>query len=236
LLGVVAGAMPGAALLASAAAQRAGAGYVKLFADAPLSGPTELVLDQTPLAEAILDGRINALLVGPGLGRDGAARERLALVLSRQVPAVLDADALVLLEPWLAVGHFAAKVLTPHEGELLALERGFGLDGAGSKARRASVLAQECGSIVVLKGADTVIAAPDGRMALAPRASSWLSTAGTGDVLAGTIASRLAAGMEPFEAACQGVWLHGEAARLCPSPFTAGELAGAIGEAYAACL
>ena len=88
--------------------------------------------------------------------------------------------------------------------------------------------------VIVAKGADTVIAAPDGRLALSPRASSWLSTAGTGDVLAGTIASRLANGADPFAAAWQGVWLHGEAARRCPPAFRAGMLAAAIRSAYAA--
>ena len=90
--------------------------------------------------------------------------------------------------------------------------------------------------VIVAKGPDTVIAAPDGRLAGAPRASSWLSTAGTGDVLAGVIASRLAAGADAFSAACEGVWLHGEAARLCGPVFTAGGLAAAIPAAFAACL
>jgi len=90
--------------------------------------------------------------------------------------------------------------------------------------------------VIVAKGPDTIVAAPDGRWAAAPRASSWLSTAGTGDVLAGTIASRLANGAEPFAAACEGVWLHGEAARITPPPFSAGELAKSIAKAYRACL
>ena len=90
--------------------------------------------------------------------------------------------------------------------------------------------------VVVAKGADTVVAAPDGRVAFARRASSWLSTAGTGDVLAGAIASRLANGADAFAAACEGVWLHGEAARHTPAPFTAGQLAEQVARAYAACL
>jgi ADP-dependent NAD(P)H-hydrate dehydratase / NAD(P)H-hydrate epimerase len=236
LLGVVAGAMPGAALLACTAAQGAGAGYVKLLADAPLAGPPDLVTDQTPLAEVLTDGRIKALLVGPGLGRDGKARERLGIALSEPIPAVLDADALVLLAPRMLTERTAPLVATPHDGELIALERAFGLDGTGGKATRAATLARASGMTVVAKGADTVVASPDGQLALALRASSWLSTAGTGDVLAGTIVSRLATGVEPFEAACQGVWLHAEAARLCGAAFTASELARAIPEAYAACL
>lgn len=236
LLGVVAGAMPGAALLAARSAQGAGAGYVRIYAEDPIDAPADLVVDRHPLAEALLDGRISALLIGPGLGRGGEARERLAIALSEQRPAVLDADALVLLGPRLLAEHKAPLIATPHDGELFALERAFGLDAAGSKVERAVALAKAANMLVVAKGPDSVIAAPDGRLAFAPRASSWLSTAGTGDVLAGAIASRLACGTEPFEAACQGLWLHAEAARLCAPPFTAGQLAETVRSAYAACL
>ena len=90
--------------------------------------------------------------------------------------------------------------------------------------------------VVVAKGPDTVIAAPDGRLACSPRGSSWLSVAGTGDVLAGAIASRLATGVDAFEAAQEGVWLHAEAARLSGPAFTAGALARAIPGALGACL
>ena len=269
LLGVVAGAMPGAALLAAQAAQGAGAGYVKLLGwrsagasilrqaqhsaraglglkltmnpaqaepvEAP-SVPADLVIDALPLAETLLDKRLAALLIGPGLGRDRAAREALASALGKQVPAVIDADALMLVAPITLADRTSPLIATPHEGEMCALERAFALDGAGSKASRAVALAKISGMVVVAKGADSLVAAPDGRIALAHRASSWLATAGTGDVLAGTIASRLANGADPFEAACQGVWLHAEAARLCGPAFTAGQLAAMMRSAYAACL
>lgn len=237
LLGVIGGAMPGAALLAARAAQGAGAGYVRLLADAPLPlVPPELVVDSALLADGLGDGRFAALLVGPGLGRDAAARERLAMALAQPVPAVLDADALVLLAPRLLAERTAPLIATPHDGELLALERAFACEFGGTKVDRTQRLAQASGMVIVAKGPDSVIAAPDGRLALAPRASSWLSTAGTGDVLAGTIASRLACGADPFEAAAQGLWLHGEAARLCPPAFTAGQLAATVQSAYAATL
>lgn len=262
LLGVVAGSMPGASQLAARAAQGAGAGYVKLLGEGglrawkssagaglglahipalpePAEGPAvlaDLVVDTQLLPEALSDKRFAALLIGPGLGRADAARAKLAAVLARAVPTVLDADALMLLTPRALADRTAALIATPHEGELLALERAFELPREGSKAVRAAALAQASGMVVVAKGADSVIAAPDGRIALAHRASPWLSTAGTGDVLAGIIASRLANGTDPFEAACQGLWLHGEAARLCPPPFTAGQLADAVRSAYAACL
>ncbi|HUH78224.1 MAG TPA: ADP/ATP-dependent (S)-NAD(P)H-hydrate dehydratase, partial [Devosia sp.] len=179
---------------------------------------------------------ISAVLVGPGLGRTAESRERLATVLAAQIPAVLDADALVLLGSRMLSEHRTPLIATPHEGELAALERAFECDGAGSKPERVAALANASGMVIVAKGPDTVIAAPGGRMGCAPGASSWLSTAGTGDVLAGAIASRLACGDDAFAAACTGVWLHGEAARHCPPAFTAGQLAKAIPSALAACL
>ena len=236
LLAVVGGAMPGAAILASMAAQGAGAGYVKLFADTKRGAPADLVVETGPVSEVLTDHRNSAILVGPGLGRDGAARERLAVALADPVPVLVDADALVLLTGRHLAERSAPTVATPHEGELVALERAFDCDGSGSRPQRALELARKSGMIVVAKGADTVIAAPDGRLALVPRASSWLSTAGTGDVLAGAIASRLACGSDAFAAAGEGAWLHGEAARLAPPAFSALQLAEGIPAALAACL
>ena len=251
LLGVVAGAMPGAALLAAQAAQGAGAGYVKLYAPHTKSAqadpehcrgieapalPFDLVCDTSPLAEALTDQRLSALLIGPGLGRADAALEALAAVLLQQRPTVLDADALMLLTPRHLSERRAPLIATPHDGELACLERAFDLGGAGSKVDRAAALAKAANMVVVAKGPDSVVAAPDGRVGFASRGSSWLSTAGTGDVLAGTIASRLACGEEAYSAACQGLWLHTEAARLCGAAFSAGQLAGAIRSAVACCL
>ena len=235
LLGVVAGAMPGAAVLAARAAQGSGAGYVKLLAaNAPAAVPADLVLEAGDLAGHLHDPRFSALLAGPGLGRDRSALLRLEAVLNAARPTVLDADALMLLRPDMPRG--AALIATPHEGELAALERAFSLPSAGSKVARAQALARASGMVIVAKGPDTVIAAPDGRVVCAPRASSWLSTAGTGDVLAGCIASRLACGLEAFAAAGEGVWLHGEAARAAPKPFSASALAEAVPGAYSAAL
>jgi hydroxyethylthiazole kinase-like uncharacterized protein yjeF len=236
LLAVVGGAMPGAAVLASLAAQRAGAGYVKLFADKPPVASPDLVVDTGKLSAVLTDDRNTAILVGPGLGRDGTARERLVTALADDVPGVIDADALLLLGERLLAERAAPLVATPHDGELRALEETFGCDGAGSRAERAQALARASGMVIVAKGPDTLVAAPDGRLACAWRASSWLSVAGTGDVLAGMIASRLAGGTEAFAAACEGVWLHGEAARLAGPAFTAGQLADHVPAALAACL
>jgi ADP-dependent NAD(P)H-hydrate dehydratase / NAD(P)H-hydrate epimerase len=237
LLAVVGGAMPGAALLAARAAQGAGAGYVKLFADGEnIAAGADLVVQSGPLDKVLTDSRNSALLCGPGLGRDAAARDRLAAALADPAPVVLDADALILLQARQIDERKSRTVATPHEGELSALERTFGCDDGGTWPERASTLARVSNMVIVAKGPDTVIAAPDGRVVCAIRATSWLSSAGSGDVLAGAIAGRLANGAHPFAAACQGVWLHGEAARLCPPPFTASELASAIRPAFAACL
>ncbi|MFC3174216.1 NAD(P)H-hydrate epimerase [Novosphingobium bradum] len=235
LLAVVGGAMPGAAELACAAAMGAGAGYVRLATDGRAAQPrtAALVVDPRPLVDALADDRIAATLVGPGLGRDGTARVRLAAALASGHRLVLDADALVLLRRGDACG---AGVATPHDGELAALERAFGLDGVGTKLDRARALAVATGLVILAKGPDTVIAAPDGRAAFAMRASVWLSTAGTGDVLAGIVASRLATGLEPFAAACEAVWLHGEAARRAGKAFCADDLAGEVRRAFTACL
>ncbi len=233
LLGIVGGAMPGAALLAAAAAQRAGAGYVKLLA--PQADPRTLpdvVTDTAPLAEALADRRMAVVLVGPGLGRETQARETLAAALRHAGALVCDADALMLLSPAM-LPEGRPVLATPHDGELEALCRSFGVIAEGRRAR-ALALARVSGMVVLAKGPDTCVAAPDGRLALAPPASSWLSVAGTGDVLAGIAASRMAAGRDPFAAACEAVWLHGEAARRAGPAFTPSALAQAVSAALAA--
>lgn len=234
LAAVVGGEMPGAATLAAMAAQRAGAGYVKLLAEGRGSLDPGLVCESGPLRETVGDKRIKAILAGPGLGRGDEARRRLVDTLAARKPTVLDADALVLLEPGMLEA--AQPVLaTPHDGELEAMCRTFAVIAEGRRAR-ATALAKAAGMVVCAKGPDTVIAAPDGRLSLAPPAPSWLSVAGSGDVLAGIAVSRMAAGSDPFDAACEAVWLHGEAARRCGAAFTATELARAVSAAYAACL
>lgn len=236
LLAVIGGAMPGAGLLAARAAMLAGAGYVKLLADRhPAGAPDALVVDTAPLDRALEDRRIDALLIGPGLGRGEGEKARLLKALSADLPTVCDADALVLLAPDDLPRRSAPLVLTPHAGEFAALCAAFGL-GEAPRAERVARLADATGAIIVAKGPDTLVAAPGEPLRIAPPATSWLSIAGTGDVLAGIIASRLAAGELPAEAAAQGVWLHGEAARRCRVPFTAEDLIDAIPEAYAACL
>lgn len=235
LVAVIGGDMPGAALLAAEAARRAGAGYVKLMADrSHPAAAAGLVIDESPLTEALADSRINALLVGPGLGRGTAARERLTQATQGDIPLVLDADALVLLERD-QIAHDRPILATPHDGELESLCKTFDCIAEGRKAR-AVALARTSGMVVCAKGPDTFIAAPDGRIAIALPAPSWLSVAGTGDVLAGIAVSRMAAGRGAFEAACEAVWLHIAAARQSAVPFTPDILARNVAAAYRACL
>jgi len=232
LVAVVGGTMPGAGGLACISAQGSGAGYVRLLADG-VAPALDIVVDNRDPADALSDRRIGAVLIGPGLGRTEAARNRLEAALESGHPLVLDADALILLRP----GDISAPAIaTPHEGELAVMERAFGLAGLGSKLDRAQALAAASGMVILAKGPDSVIAAPDGQAWFAHRATSWLSVAGTGDVLAGIVAARLASGLAPADAACQAVWLHGEAARRAGPAFSAAALAGQVRNAYAACL
>ncbi len=224
LVAVVAGAMPGAAALSAEAAARAGAGYVRLLTDDLLT-PVSHAIVRSNLREF---ARAKAVLVGPGLGRNGHARSRLAEALDAGVPVVADADALWVMAE--AGGGFAAPaIMTPHEGEFVQF---FGA-GEGNKIERTRAAAAKAGSVVVHKGPDTVIAAPDGRSIVAQPASTWLSTAGTGDVLAGLCAARLAVTGDAFAAACEAVWLHGEAARRAGAAFIADDLIAQIRPALA---
>lgn len=233
---VVGGGMAGASMLACEGALRGGAGAVRLTSTHPHpSVSPDVVLKDQPLAELLQERRTNAVLVGPGLGLETVAKERLAQVLGADLPTIADADALTLLTPKLIEGRSAPLILTPHAGEMERLAKSFAIEPEG-KVARVQALARAAKAVVVAKGPDTVIAAPDGRLVLAPSPTSWLAVAGTGDVLAGAMASRLAAIGDPFRAACEAVWLHGEAARLAGPAFLASELAKTVSRAYAAAL
>jgi len=226
MVAVAAGDMPGAALLAAAAAQRGGAGYV-LLAGAAAGGAAALVrraaADGKALARLLDDERIGALVIGPGLGRDRLARDRLDAALASGRPLILDADALVLLADG-GLGRLKRlaepAILTPHEGEFTRL---FGAL-PGSKLDRVRAAAARSRAIVLLKGADSVVAHPDGRAAIAPPAPAWLASAGTGDVLAGLIGAIRARGIDAFAAAQGALWIHGEAARAAGPGLIADDL------------
>ena len=235
LVALVGGAMPGAILLAARGAANAGAGYVKLVGAIPRTVPPSFVADDGSLADVLGDERIGALCIGPGLGQDDAARERLEAAIAADRALVLDGDALRLLRSGDTGSRDAALVATPHAGELKTLSGTFGVEVA-DRVDRLRELSRTSGMVVVGKGPDTVVAGPDGRLAFADRATSWLSVAGSGDVLAGILTSRLAAGAEPFDAACEAVWLHAEAGRIAPAPFTAATLAHGVAAAVRACM
>ena len=218
LVHALAGKMPGAIALAANAAARSGAGYVRVSTSIRIDGlPASIV--QTDTA-TLTDERIGCILVGPGLGD---IPQVLTLALTSRAAKVIDADAITHLgEPERLRGQDA--ILTPHQGEF---ERLFG-KLEGSKAKRALAAAHLSGAIVVYKGPDTLVAAPDGRLGFGPPAPSWLASAGTGDVLAGIIAALRARGLAGFEAACAAVWLHGRAAELAGSRMIADDLVHAI--------
>ena len=218
LVHCLAGQMPGAIALAANASARSGAGYVRVSTSLPISGlPSSIV--QTGGAD-LQEDRIGCILVGPGLGD---VPQVLTLALTAPRPIVIDADAIGLVgDPERLRGH--DTILTPHEGEFRKL---FG-EIEGSKPERALEAARRSQSVIVHKGPDTVVAAPDGRLGIAPPAPAWLATAGSGDVLAGMIAALRARGMEAFEAACAAVWIHGRAAEIAGQHMIADDLVEAI--------
>lgn len=222
----------GAARLAARAALRVGAGLVTLAAPQVAHAEhaaqlTAIMLRTLPdaysLRGLLADQRLSALCLGPGLGL-ARAQEMVPAALWGRRPTVLDADALSSYaeDPQLLFNSLHPQtVMTPHPGEFARLfpDLADGLAEAPLEHRIAATAAAaaRAGAIVLLKGAQTVIAAPGGETALhdatGPRAAPWLATAGAGDVLAGLIAGLMARGMAPFEAAGAGAWLHVEAAR-----------------------
>jgi len=217
----------GAARLAARGALRAGAGLVTLAsprdalavnAAASLAVMVRAVDGANGLRALLADKRLNAIVLGPGLGVGAETRELVLAALDGERAVVLDADALTSFadEPdalFSAIGAGQRPVvLTPHQGEFSRLFNAISQStDAGSKlatARAAAVLSH---AVVLLKGADTVVAAPSGRAAINDNAPAFLATAGSGDVLAGIIGGLLAQGMPAFEGACAAAWLHGEA-------------------------
>ncbi|MEO6152272.1 MAG: NAD(P)H-hydrate dehydratase [Croceibacterium sp.] len=233
---VVEGVMPGAARLACAGALHAGAGSVRLSSERlDAHSPPDVVVGAVPLAAILSDARIGAVVAGPGLGLGDSARARLRAVLAAGRACVIDADALRLLDRAALARVSVPLILTPHAGEMEALATNFALTTTG-KVDQARELAAMTRAVVVSKGADTVIASPGGQVVFARAPTSWLSVGGSGDVLSGIAAARLAWSCDPFRAACEAVWLHGEAGWLSSPAFTASELAERVSAAYAACL
>ena len=219
----------GAARMAARGALRAGAGLVTLASprDALVVNASALtavmvrpVDTAVEFGELLTDKRYNTCIIGPGAGTGGRTCDFVNTALAAQRRLVLDADALTsfaadperLFES-IKSSHDRQVVLTPHEGEFPRLFSDLSNKYPNrSKLERVRAAAERSGAVVLVKGPDTTIAAPDGRATIAANAPPWLATAGSGDVLAGIIAGLLAQGVPAFEAASIGVWMHGEAA------------------------
>lgn len=240
-------AYPGAAWLAGRAAYRTGAGYVRLLmsagaAEAVRGRLVEMVLAEVgegdfldaaaPVLDVLVDPRVGAAVIGPGLGREsatGAAVKR--IVLESATPAVLDADGLFAFAG--AAGELAGRpglVLTPHVGELAVLLGEPTAHVAAAALQAARAAARTTGQVVLLKGSSTVIASPGGEVRVVTQGPPQLASAGTGDVLSGIVGALLAKGLEPFEAAYAGAWIHAEAGSLCAETDPQGVLAGDLVE------
>ena len=207
--------LTGAPCLAAEGAMRAGAGYVTIAGPTePVQRPVEAMW--TPDHDAVL-GRADAVVLGPGLGKGDDARALVDEVARADVAMVVDADGLNALAGRLSP-RGAPTVLTPHGGELARL---LVVDSDAVRAHRLALArdaAERAQAVVVLKGDDSIVVEPAGRVAISPGGAPGLATAGTGDVLAGVIGALLAKGMEPFAAACAGVHAHVLAGRIAARP------------------
>ena len=231
--------LTGAARLASHAALRVGAGLVTIAAPPAAStvyrsGPPSLMVrdiaDGDEFGALVAEPRVTAALIGPGNGVDKNTADRVLRGVATK-PCVLDADALTVfadkpetLFAALSATVAGTHVLTPHEGEFARLFPG--LSPNDGKIGLATAAASPANATILLKGADTIIAAPDGRAVVNTNASPYLATAGSGDVLAGFIVGLMAQGMPSFDAACAGAWLHG----ACGAAFGPGLIAEDIAD------
>lgn len=236
-LGVVSGGplRTGAARLAAKAGLRIGAGLVRLLCppDAALvvAGSVEAIMvDEFSSPDALfrLADPLDAVVIGPAAGLTETTALNLAALGRTGAVLVVDADALTLFQGR-ASDLFACldrdDVLTPHEGEFERLFPGLLADGREAAAAEA---AERTGAIIVLKGPETIIAAPDGRQVVNVNGTSWLATAGSGDVLAGMIGGLVAQHVDSFDAACAAVWMHADAASRFGPGLTAEDLSGQL--------
>lgn len=225
--------MIGAARIAAKSARRAGAGLVTLavpetsFDIYASADPGNLVEVRSDFSACIADQRRNTVLLGPGLGVGAETRAMvLAALEGGKRRIILDADALTSFADDPAALFSAIEgpaIMTPHDGEFARL-----FDTDGDKLSRARNAAKKANAVIVLKGADTVIASPDGRTRINANAPPWLATAGSGDALSGIIAGLAASGLGAFDAASAGVWLHGQAAQQIGPGLIAEDISDAL--------
>lgn len=231
------GQMTGAARLVAMAAARVGAGLVTVAAPAQAwsiyaTALTSIMVEnlgEGDLSSTLVDTRRNAIVLGPGAGVTEQTRRNVLAAAATGRALVLDADALTVFTEKPDELFSALRgpcVLTPHDGEF---QRLFQVEG--DRLARARAAARHSGTVVILKGADTVVAEPGGRAVINVSAPPWLATAGAGDVLAGVAAGLLAQGMPVFESACAAVWLHGRAAALAGPGLISEDLPGLLPQA-----
>ncbi|MGA5099685.1 NAD(P)H-hydrate dehydratase [Streptomyces lavendulocolor] len=232
VVGIVAGSAryPGAAVLAVTGALRGGAGavrYVGPAGDAVLARHPETLVHAGPPAKA---GRVQAWVIGPGLGDTPGVDD----VLGSDVPVLVDADGLRHLDPAAVRARPAPTVLTPHAGEAAALLGTAREDVESRRLEAVRELAGRYGATVLLKGSTTLVASAGGPVRVNPTGTPWLATAGSGDVLSGLAGSLLAAGLAPRDAASVGAYLHGLAARRASrdAPVAAHDVADALPGAW----
>lgn len=229
----------GASRLAAQAALAVGAGLVTIVGERAALAEQAAQLTAIMLREAdadlsMIDSRVTALAIGPGAGDDIA--DTVCKLLDRGISTVLDADAITGFanDSIRLFRHLNADdVMTPHAGEFARLFPDIKLD---DRRQAATFAAQKSGAVVLLKGPETHVAAPDGRIAVNRHASPWLATAGSGDVLTGLICGLIAQGTPTFDAACIGVWLHGDIGVRGGAGLTADRMIGHIPLVLRGCL
>ncbi|KLN61085.1 hypothetical protein WH96_07860 [Kiloniella spongiae] len=236
------GEMSGAGRLAAMSALRAGSGLVTVLCSESdkqiyeLTSPSLIVnehKDPAALKAFLIKRKISAFVIGPGGGQTNAFKSFISVILKDcSVPVVLDAGAISVFDedPEELLSLLNDQVIiTPHEGEFRKLFP----DLQGSRLERALEAAKKAACIVVLKGADTIVASPNGQVVISTNAPYWLARGGTGDVLAGIITGLLAQGVSVFDAACAGVWLHSDTGQRAGSAMIAEDLLSYIDEAIA---
>jgi ADP-dependent NAD(P)H-hydrate dehydratase / NAD(P)H-hydrate epimerase len=221
----------GASRLSAKAALAVGAGLVTIVGNPAALAEhaahvTAIMLQERDAAFSVIDDRVRSLLIGPGAGVSAELEQDVATLLERKIPIVLDADALTAFstKPATLFGMLHAQaVLTPHEGEFARLFPDISLNDRTKATLEASGRA---GAVILLKGAETIVAAPAGRFAINCHASPWLATAGSGDVLAGLICGQLSQGNSAFNAAAIACWLHGDIGIRAGPGLTADDMVG----------